>query len=115
MAKVGVIGDLDSIIGFRALGMEVVPVRTGHEAREALNRMIDDDAGVIFLTEPFADDVSDIMDVVSERKLPAIILIPSASEPSSIGLDRLRQSVRRATGMDILKQKLENRPETADE
>lgn len=113
MAKVGVIGDLDSIIGFRALGMDVLPVKTGAEARQALGDLIAENAAVIFLTEPFAASVADIMDEVAERQLPAIILIPSASERTSVGLDRLRQSVRRATGMDILKQQLENRPETA--
>lgn len=115
MAKVGVVGDLDSVIGFRALGMDVRAVRGGDEARDALTQLIKEGAAIIFLTEPLASSVQDVMDEVAEKMLPAVILIPSAGAATSIGRDRLRQSVRRATGMDILKQKLERSTETENE
>lgn len=106
MANVLVIGDLDSVIGFRALGMEVTAVADGAEARLALQKAMVEEKAVVFLTEPLAAHVADLLADAAEKMLPAIILIPSSLEATSVGLDKLRNSVRRATGMDILKQHL---------
>ena len=39
MYKIAVMGDMDSVLGFKALGLEVCPVTTPEEGREALHRM----------------------------------------------------------------------------
>ena len=37
--KIAVVGDRDSVLGFKALGLEVCPVDSPEEGREALHRM----------------------------------------------------------------------------
>jgi V/A-type H+-transporting ATPase subunit F len=107
MAYVGVIGDRDSVLGFRALGMEVVPVEDGAAAAAALDAMLETDVAVIFLTEPLEPFVRDRIEALASAKTPAVILIPSAGKKTALGLEQLRASVRRATGMDLLKRTIE--------
>ncbi len=104
MHKVGVIGDLDSIIGYRALGMTVKPVTKPAEVLGALQLMVDEEYAIVFLTEPLAID-SSVQSFIKERRqyrIPAIILIPSAKEKTNIGKEQLRRAVRKATGIDLL-------------
>ncbi|MGI6091265.1 MAG: V-type ATP synthase subunit F [Saccharofermentanales bacterium] len=104
MHKVGVIGDLDSIIGYRALGMTVKPVTKPDEVLDALQLMVDEEYAIVFLTEPLAID-SSVQSFIEERRqhrIPAIILIPSAKEKTNIGKEQLRRAVRKATGIDLL-------------
>ena len=39
MYKIAVLGDMDSVLGFKALGLEVRPVSTPEEGRAALHHM----------------------------------------------------------------------------
>ena len=39
MYKIAVMGDQDSVLGFKALGLEVCPVSTPEEGHEELHRM----------------------------------------------------------------------------
>ncbi len=104
MSKVGVVGDLDSIIGFRALGMTVRAAGKPEEVLLALRQMAEEKYAIVFLTEPEAKDsaVQDYLEKQRHIPIPAIILIPSAREKANIGKEQLRRSVRKATGIDLL-------------
>ncbi|MCI8303389.1 MAG: V-type ATP synthase subunit F, partial [Lawsonibacter sp.] len=39
MYKIAAMGDKDSVLGFKALGLEVCPVDSPEQGREALHRM----------------------------------------------------------------------------
>ncbi|HHU08084.1 MAG TPA: V-type ATP synthase subunit F [Clostridiaceae bacterium] len=106
MHQVGVIGDLDSIIGFRALGMTVKPVEGPAEVLSALKSMVDEEYAIVFLSEPAADDpeVQAFLDEQRHMHIPAVILIPSARRKATIGKEQLRKSVRKATGFDLLRE-----------
>ena len=39
MYRIAVIGDPDSVLGFKALGMEVCPAEDVEQARQAIHRM----------------------------------------------------------------------------
>lgn len=104
MYKVGVIGDLDSIIGFRALGMTVKPANEPADVLSALQVMVQERYSIVFITEPIADNPS-IQNFIEEQRqmrIPAIILIPSVREKATIGKEQLRRAVRKATGIDLL-------------
>jgi V/A-type H+-transporting ATPase subunit F len=99
---VGVVGDLDSVIGYRGLGMTVVPVNDAVEARRAVRDLADKNYGVIFLTEALAAELADTIAEYRIKLLPALILIPSVQGGAGTGRQMLRDSVRRAVGMDLL-------------
>lgn len=101
MNKVGVIGDRDSIIGFRALGMSVLEATSATEAETLLNQLVDEQYAVIFITEELAEENLPLLRDLRNRKLPAIIPIPSVTGSTGLGLRQVQESVKKAVGMDI--------------
>ena len=52
--KIGVVGDKDSVLAFKAIGIDVFPVVEADEARIAVDRMAMNGYAVIFITEQVA-------------------------------------------------------------
>ena len=50
MFKIAVVGDKDSILAFKALGVDVFPVYDGDEARRTVDTIARDKYGIIFIT-----------------------------------------------------------------
>ncbi|NLL06660.1 MAG: V-type ATP synthase subunit F [Clostridiaceae bacterium] len=102
MFKIGVIGDKDSILGFKAVGMSVFPVTTPFEGQEILEKIAEENYAVIYITEHVAKDIVQTIDKYSDRRFPAIIPIPSNQGSLGIGMSGVKKSVERAVGADIL-------------
>jgi len=102
MYKIGVIGDKDSILGFKAVGMSVFPVTTPTEAQEVLEKIAEEKYAVIYVTEHIAKDIVQAIDKYNERRFPAIIPIPGNQGSLGIGMAGVKKSVERAVGADIL-------------
>ena len=54
MYKIAAMGDKDSVLGFKALGLEVCPVDSPEQGREALHRMAKENYAIIYMTEQLA-------------------------------------------------------------
>lgn len=102
MYKMGIVGDKDSILGFKALGLTVCPVRTAEEAALAVKKMAEDNYAVIYITEHTARDAEHIMEAYRDRRLPAVIPLPGNRGSLGIGMLSLKKSVEKAVGADIL-------------
>jgi V/A-type H+/Na+-transporting ATPase subunit F len=102
MYKVAVIGDTDSIIGFRALGLAVMEAGSPEAAGSFLRQAVDEGFAVVFITEPCFASQQDYIRSLRSRKYPAIIPIPAISGNTGLGMSQVRDAVRKAVGMDIL-------------
>lgn len=102
MYKIGVIGDKDSILGFKALGLSVFPVTESEQASRLINRMAKDHYAVIFITEQVAKEIEETIERYKRAPFPAIILIPSNRGSSGLGIQEIKKSVEKAIGADIL-------------
>lgn len=102
MNKVGVIGDRDSVIGFRALSMTVLEATDAAEAARHLHNLVDENFAVIFITENLAEGNNEYLKELRSRKLPAVIPIPSLTGTTGLGMRQVHESVRKAVGMDLL-------------
>jgi len=102
MYKIGVIGDRDSALGFKAVGLDVFPCATADEAKKILKEVAKDEFAIIFITEGLAKDMREAMDQYKDQKLPAIIPIPGMDGNYGVGFSNLKKSVERAIGADIL-------------
>jgi V/A-type H+-transporting ATPase subunit F len=102
MYKIAVLGDRDSTLGFKALGLEVRPVSTPEEGREALHRMAKENFAVIYVTEQLASQLSADIAHYKDALTPAIILIPGKEGSLGIGMANVTTAVERAVGADIL-------------
>ena len=102
MYKVGIIGDKDSVLGFRAVGLEVFPCSRSEEAKKILHQLARDEYAIIYITESLSAQLQEDIEQYKDERLPAIIPIPGKEGPSGAGMDSLRKSVERAVGADIL-------------
>lgn len=102
MYKIAVMGDQDSVLGFKALGLEVCPVSTPEEGHEALHRMSKENYAIIYMTEQLASKLEADVARYKDALTPAIILIPGKEGSLGIGMDNVKRSVERAVGADIL-------------
>ena len=100
--QIAAVGDWESVMGFRALGLETFPVTTPDEARAEIRRLAKTDCAVIYLTENLAKDLPDVLDRYKDELHPAIILIPGRDGSHGIGRDNIQRAIERAVGADIL-------------
>ncbi len=102
MYKIAVMGDRDSVLGFRALGLEVFPCTDAAEARRTLHHLARGDYGIIYITEQLSQQIPADVDRYKDSVTPAIILIPGKSGSLGLGESALKSAVERAVGADIL-------------
>ena len=100
--SIAVVGDWQSVMGFRALGLDTYPVTAPEEAREIIHRLAKEDCAVIYLTEQLAAKLGDVIAQYKDELKPAIILIPGREGSLGIGKETLQSSIERAVGADIL-------------
>ena len=100
--RIAVVGDWQSVMGFRALGMETYPADTKEEAREIIHRLARENCGVIYLTEQLAAGLEDVIARYKDELRPAIILIPGAEGSLGLGRKAIQSAIERAVGADIL-------------
>lgn len=105
MSKIAVVGDKDSILGFKALGISICPVQNRDEASKRLRRMAEEEYSIIFITEPLFADLHSLIYDLNREVFPAIIPIPNNRGSTGFAMERLRQLVEKAVGVDILFQK----------
>lgn len=99
--KIAVVGDKDSVLAFRAIGVEVFAVNGFFEAREIVKKLAREYA-VIFLTEELAKELVTLTDRYKARAYPVILPIPSAAGSTGFGMDGIKKDVEKAIGADIL-------------
>ncbi len=102
MYKIAVLGDRDSVLGFKALGLDVFPAETVDQAKDTLNQLAKEAYAVIYLTEQYAQYMDAELERYKTRLTPAIILIPGKEGSLGIGMANVKKSVERAVGADIL-------------
>ena len=100
--KLAVVGDWHSVMGFRALGLEVCPAATPDEARAEIRRLAREDCAVIYLTETLAQAMPDVLEKYKDAPRPAIILIPGREGSLGIGRESIQRAIERAVGTNIL-------------
>ncbi|WP_090090713.1 V-type ATP synthase subunit F [Clostridium uliginosum] len=100
--KIGVVGDKDSVLAFKALGIDVFPVVEMDEARKTVDRLAMNNYAVIFVTEQVAQGIEETIERYTREVLPAVILIPSNQGTLNIGMQRISDNVEKAVGVNIL-------------
>lgn len=101
MYKIAVLGDRDSVLGFKALGLDVVFAEDADTARHTLHRLAKENYAVIYITEQLAQLISGEVDRYKDAVTPAVILIPGKTGSLGLGQAALQSAVERAVGADI--------------
>lgn len=102
MANIGVIGDRDSVLLFKAVGMDVFFETEQASASKTIYRLAREGYRVIFLTEELYSECDEAISSFKSEAFPAIIPIPSNQGSKGIGMAELKANVEKAIGADIL-------------
>lgn len=91
MLKIAVIGSAQTVMGFKALGLEACPASDADEARKALKRLTAEGSeyAIIYIEENLYVQLSTEIDKFKDSPLPAIILIPGKDglRPWALGIE----------------------------
>jgi V/A-type H+/Na+-transporting ATPase subunit F len=102
MYKIAVMGRKESILGFKAVGIDTYAIKEKSDAAVTLDKLARNDYAVIFITEQVAKDLISDIEVYDEKQVPAIIPIPGNWGSLGIGMKNIKKCVERAVGADIL-------------
>ncbi|MDD4840043.1 MAG: V-type ATP synthase subunit F [Clostridia bacterium] len=98
---IAVVGDKDSVLAFKAIGLEVFPVSNESEARDTVKQLARS-YEVIFITDKLAKKIDNLLVRYKARPYPVVVPIPSAEGSNGFGIDGIREDVEKAIGVDIL-------------
>lgn len=102
MHRVAVLGDMESIQGFAAVGLDIFPCDDAAEAPALFRRLTGGGYGVIYVTEALMEPLDREIRKTEEQMVPAVIPIPGVRGNTGVGARRLHEAVERAVGSDIL-------------
>ena len=104
MYKIAVMGGMDTVMGFKALGLDTYAVSDSEDAKHVFTKITapEKNYAVIYLEENLSKTLSDEISRFIDKVTPAIILIPGRDGSQGLGLTALHDAVIRAIGTDIL-------------
>ncbi len=105
MLKIAVIGGRDTVMGFKALGLDTFPAENTAEAGKILRQLTresEEEYAIIYIEENFAAQLHAEIDKFKDSPSPAIILIPGREGSAGLGLQARHDAVERAVGTNIL-------------
>ena len=102
MYKIAVIGDRDSIYGFASVGLDIYPVDEETNIVRQIGRLYENGYAVIYITENIFSQNEKELSSFNSQPLPVIIPVPGVSGNTGIGIARVKSSVEKAVGSDII-------------
>ena len=101
--KIAIIGDMDTVVGFRLAGIPKAETPTeASETRKALlDFSRDPTVSIIIITERLAEEVRESIDDLSQRPYPVIVERPDKSGHLLEKESPIRRLVKRAIGVEL--------------
>jgi len=97
--KIAAVGTKDSVLAFKAVGIEIFTVENCTEADKTVKRLTKEQYGVILITEDLASLISPTLLVLKSRQFPVVLLIPSSSGvKSGYATTCLKYDIEKAVG-----------------
>ena len=100
--KIAVIGDKDSVLAFKAVGVEVFDVTAAEQAQPLIKKLSQGDYAVIFIAENLAEQIPETLAKAKLKPFPAVVPIPTGANSSGFGMQGIKADVEKAIGVDIL-------------
>ena len=71
--KIAVLGDKDSVLGFKALGLDVFPAESAEEAKRTLHALAKENYAVVYLTEGYAAHMEAELERYFQTPVPSLV------------------------------------------
>lgn len=100
MSKIAVMGSRETVIGFKALGLEVFPVSNSTDAKVVFHKLAvpGTDYAIIYVEETVVQYLSAELEQCSKQTMPAVIMIPGREGTLGLGHSALQAAIKRAIG-----------------
>lgn len=96
------LGSRDSVKGFSPLGVVAYPAHDRESALQALRGCVQQGYAIVCVTEEIAGLLEPELKALRFQPTPAVLVVPSMTGSSGVGLRRLKTLVEKAVGADIL-------------
>ena len=105
MSSVGVIGDADTVSGFRLGGVKKSVIANSKEdAIKALDKFLDENVSIIIITQVLSNEIREhINRKIGSNVLPMIIEIPDKDGSSEGSSDQMANLIKRVIGVEMVK------------
>lgn len=103
---IAVVGDKDSVLAFKAVGVDVYAVSDEVEAANTVHALART-YSVIFVTEQVALWADAYIKRYRSRPYPVIVPIPAADGGTGLGMKLIKENIEKAIGADIFVDKEE--------
>ncbi|MCH5156453.1 MAG: V-type ATP synthase subunit F [Clostridiales bacterium] len=102
-SKIAVIGDKDSVLAFKAVGVEVHDATTAEQASNLVKKLSQTGQyAVLLIAEDLAELIPETLTKAKLQTYPAVVPIPTTATPSGFGLSGIKSDVEKAIGVDII-------------
>ena len=100
--KIAFLGDIDSVLGFRALGVETVVPESIDDARKQFERLVKEKTSIILITEDMIDHLQEQIEETVHAAIPSVVVLPGIKGTQKRGEDTIRELIIRAVGVDLM-------------
>jgi V/A-type H+-transporting ATPase subunit F len=100
--EIAFLGDIDSVLGFRALGIETVIPESHDDARVQFVKLVKEKYSVIMITEDMLDHLHEQIEETVHKAIPSVIVLPGITGTQKRGEDTIRELIIRAVGIDLM-------------
>lgn len=105
--KMAIIGDGDSVLAFKSVGIDSFTVLNSEDAEEKLKKLALE-YKIIFITDDIAKSVDSVIKRYASSPYPIILPLPGKNGSNGYGMEGLKVAMEKALGVDILFNKDEN-------
>ena len=98
--KIAVVGDGDSVLVFKSVGVTPFAVSNGKDAEKVLDR-IEKEYEIIFITDDIAKDIDAKIKKYTAKSYPIIVSVPSKDGSNGYGEKNLIYAMQKALGINI--------------
>ncbi|MBR1867010.1 MAG: V-type ATP synthase subunit F [Clostridia bacterium] len=99
--KTAIIGNGDGVLAFKAGGVDAYSAPDAVKARELLRKLAKT-YKVIFITDDLAKELNDLILRMNEQAYPVVVPVPSEKGSNGYAVERMKEQMERALGVDIL-------------
>ena len=105
MSSVGIIGDIDTVSGFRLGGVKRAEVvSTSEETIVAFDQFLDEEISIIIITQLRANEIREHIErKIGSSVLPMIIEIPDKDGSFEGSSDQINELIKRVIGVEMVK------------
>lgn len=99
--KVAVLGEKKIVLAFKSLGIAVFGIEKEDDFNLAVKKIEEDEYSVLFITESIAQKHKKEIEHFYTKTLPAVLIIPGATNLQGVGRESLKKTIERALGSDL--------------